>query len=382
MRVGNTLFDLKRTALLSLFVCGCLSVAACQKEAADAAKARQPSTAEARDQAKEPSQSTAAEVSPALSLQTIEGSAMGTSYHVKLALTPAQVEQKDRLAAAISDVLEDVENKMSTYRPDSELSRFNTAPIDTWVPVSDDTLKVVSAALSLSQRSQGAYDVTVGPLVNLWGFGPSHHEDKVPNQDEIDAATKLVGYQKLEIDSLNKQWKKSSGLYVDLSSIAKGFGVDKVIAFIEHEGIHHALVEIGGEIRSIGKKTEDQSWRIAIESPTAHERNIQRIININNIAVATSGDYRNYFEKDGKRYSHTIDPTTAYPITHTLASVSVVAESCMIADGLATTLMVLGPEKGFKFARDNSLAVLMIIKEANGFEERFTDEFRPYLVQE
>lgn len=382
MRVGKTLFGLKRTALLCLLVCGCLCVAACQKEGADAAKTQQLSTAETRDQLKEPSQSTAVEVSTSLSLHTIEGSAMGTSYHIKLALTPAQVEQKDRLAAAIAGVLEDVENKMSTYRSQSELSRFNTAPIDTWIPVSDDTLKVVSVALSLSQRSQGAYDITVGPLVNLWGFGPPHHEDKVPTQAEIDAAAKLVGYQKLEIDSLNKQWKKSSALYVDLSSIAKGFGVDKVIELIEQEGIHHALVEIGGEIRSIGKKVEDQSWRIAIESPTAHERNIQRIVNINDIAVATSGDYRNYFEKDGKRYSHTIDPATAYPITHTLASVSVVAENCMIADGLATTLMVLGPEKGFKFARDNSLAVFMIIKGANGFEERFTDEFRQYLVQE
>lgn len=380
--MGSTLCGLKRALLLCVLVCGGFGLTACQKEKADAVKAQQLSEDQAHDHSKEPSQLTGVGVSAPLILQTIEGSAMGTSYHIKLALTPDQAAKKDKLAAAISLVLEDIENKMSTYRPDSELGRFNTAPINVWVPISDDTLRVVSAALSLSQRSNGAYDITVGPLVNLWGFGSSHHEDKVPSQAEIDTAAKLVGYQNLEIDSLNKQWKKSSALYVDLSSIAKGFGVDKVTELIEQEGVHHALVEIGGEIRSIGKKAEDQSWRIAIESPTAHERNIQRIININDIAIATSGDYRNYFEKDGKRYSHTIDPATAYPITHTLASVSVVAENCMIADGLATMLMVLGPEKGFTFAKDNSLAVFMIVRGANGFEERFTEEFRQYLVQE
>lgn len=322
------------------------------------------------------------EITAAMSLHSFEGPTMGSSYHVKVALTPQQLDQKDQLATKISALLVDIENKMSTYLPQSELSRFNAAPVNSWLAMSDDLLAVVTQAVTMGQQSEGAYDITVGPLVNLWGFGPDIHEDKVPSQTEINEAIQKLGTHKLLIDAPNKRWQKTAPVYVDLSSIDQGYAADKVVKLLQQQGIRHAMVEIAGEIRTIGSKTPTQPWRIAIESPTTNVRTVKRIVNVNDVALATSGDYRNYFEKDGKRYSHIIDPRTGYPISHTLASVTVIAKEDIVADVHATTLMVLGPDKGWQFAQDKGLAVLMIIRTEQGFEERFTEQFRQYLEAE
>lgn len=354
-------FRFYNKSLIVLFLATCLSLSACEKTN------------------KNTTETAVSERASQLSLQSFEGPVMGSSYHIKAALPPKLLAQKDQLATSIQTLLDSIENTMSTYRPQSELSRFNTAPIDTWLPMSDEMITVVSKAITMGKQSQDAYDITVGPLVNLWGFGPDIHQDKVPSQAEINEALQKVGTDKLVIDAPNKRWKKTSPVYVDLSSIDQGFAADKVVGFLKQQGVEHAMVEIAGEIRAIGKKSATEPWRIAIESPTLESRTVKRIIHVDNVAIATSGDYRNYFEKDGKRYSHIIDPHSGYPIAHALASVTVAAKEDIDADVYATMLMVLGPDKGLQFAKEKGLAVFMIVRGDHGFEERFTDSFRQYL---
>ena len=304
---------------------------------------------------------------------------MGTSYHVKAALPEDLKNSYDEVALIIKSELDDIEAKMSTYRSDSELSLFNALPVESQYTLSQSTFEVLTEALYLSDISEGAFDVTVGPLVNLWGFGPGQKDDAVPDKADLAEAFTRVGYAKLQLNSSTRQLKKTGKVFVDLSSIAKGYAVDRVIESLSKWGISSALVEVGGEIRSSGVKPDGSDWRIAIETPLAGERSIQRIISVTDIAMATSGDYRNYFEVDGRRFSHTIDPNTGYPIDHSLASVTVLAKSCMKADGLATTLMVLGPIKGLAFAENYNLSALFIIKTPAGFEEVASQAFNQFI---
>ena len=310
----------------------------------------------------------------------IQGKTMGTYYQVKYVLDP-KLQNNEALSAPavqinIDERLELVNDLMSTYRPNSELSRFNKA--EKSLQVSDAMLDVVNAALMINKQSGGAYDVTVGPLVNLWGFGPDKHPDKVPTQAVIDEKMAVVGSQYLSIDG-DKLIKSIPSLYVDLSSIAKGYGVDFIAEYLQEIGINNYLVDIGGELRVHGVKPGNENWVVAIERPVAGQ-NVQRVIEVGDNGIATSGDYRNYFESDGIRYSHTIDPKTGKPITHKLASVTVINKSCMLADGYATAITVLGPEAGLEFAKNHNLAVYFLVKEGEGFKEYYTPEFMPYLV--
>lgn len=309
-------------------------------------------------------------------LVSFSGPTMGTTYTVKF-YTTEDIDNPWSIKGDVDDVLLSVNKHMSTYDPSSELSRFNQLPANTAQDISQGLAYVVDKALLISQMSNGEYDVTVGPLVNLWGFGPGKREDKVPSDEQIKQAQARVGYQSIQLKGL--RLSKEKDIYIDLSSIAKGYGVDQVAETLERHGIQSYLVEVGGEIRSKGVKPEGESWQVAIESPAGGHDVAKKIIPADNIAIATSGDYRNYFEKNGVRYSHTINPLTGRPVTHRLVSVTVIDKTTTMADGLATAITVLGPDKGLQFAQDNGIAAYLMVKTDFGYEERVSDAFQPYL---
>lgn len=306
---------------------------------------------------------------------TLAGSTMGTNYSVTLPQPPTHLNHS-RLRTDIEGILTKLNDQMSTYRGDSELSRFNQSETTDWVNASEDLVAVIQTALGVSKLSDGAFDVTVGPLVNLWGFGPGQQDDRIPTSQEVAAALMRTGYQQLHARTSPPSIKKDEGhIYVDLSAIAKGYGVDKLAEHLDSLGVSDYLVDIGGELRAKGHNASGSAWRIAIEKPTPGERSIHEIISITEGAMATSGDYRNYFEKDGKRYSHTINPKTGLPIAHKLASVTVINASTMYADAMATALLVLGPELGYSLAEREALAALFIVKSTNGFSQMSTSAF-------
>ncbi|WP_245883925.1 FAD:protein FMN transferase [Vibrio albus] len=307
----------------------------------------------------------------------LSGATMGTTYNIKY-IEADNVPEPEVLQQEIDNRLEKVNDQMSTYRKQSELSQFNQYKGSEPFAVSPEMITVVKEAIRLSKLTSGALDVTVGPLVNLWGFGPEARPDVVPTDEELAERRKITGIDKLSIDG-NALRKSIPDLYVDLSTIAKGWGVDVIADYIESQGIHNYMVEIGGEIRMKGKNHENTGWRIAIEKPDANERAIQEIISPGDMAIATSGDYRNYFERDGIRYSHIINPQTGKPISHKVVSVTALHPSCMTADGLATGLMVLGEEKGIELANEKGFAVFMVVKTDDGFKEVSSEAFKQYL---
>ncbi|MDP5254881.1 MULTISPECIES: FAD:protein FMN transferase [unclassified Vibrio] len=309
----------------------------------------------------------------------LQGPTMGTQYNITY-LATADTPSSEQISAGVSERLEQVNQQMSTYRPDSELSQFNQSRSLTSFPVSAPVRTVVKEAIRLNHLTQGALDVTVGPLVNLWGFGPDAQPVTIPTDEQLSALKESVGIEWLSVTETGLQ-KKKPQLYVDLSTIAKGWGVDVLADYLSEQGIENYLVEVGGEIRTHGHNAAGQVWRIAIEKPTAEQRVIQTVIQAKDMAMATSGDYRNYHEVDGVRYSHIIDPATGKPIHHKVVSVTVLDKSSMTADGLATGLMVLGAEKGIDVAEQHQIPVLMIVKTPDGYKEMASAAFKPYLSQ-
>ena len=306
---------------------------------------------------------------------TFSGPTMGTTYTVKITQPPADAEP-NQIERAIENVLEDVNASMSTYREDSELSALNRATSTEWLSVSAELLEVIDAAQETSEFTQGAFDATVGPLVNLWGFGPDGRSAAIPNPRQLAEAMDQVGFTRLQTRSSPPAIRKEIGdLYIDLSAIAKGFGVDQVAELLESLGITSYLVEIGGDLRAKGHNARGEAWGIGIEQPVAGDRTLHRLIRIENMGMATSGDYRNFVEKAGQRYSHTIDPRNGQPIAHGLASVTVLDDTAMAADALATAFMVLGPEDGFMLARQAQIAAYFILRNEESFETKSTPEF-------
>ncbi|MFV8782476.1 FAD:protein FMN transferase [Microbulbifer sp. SA54] len=305
----------------------------------------------------------------------LSGPTMGTSYHITLVQVPAG-EAKAPLQSAIDAELAAVNQEMSTYIPDSELMRFNAAAVDAKVEVSRHLAGVVGRSLDIYRRSGGAFDVTIGPLVNLWGFGPNPEPETIPSAEDIERLQQVLGSDALTLDGL--VLSKSRPVSIDLSAIAKGHGVDRVAELLESRGITNYLVEVGGELRTAGVNPQGQPWRIGIERPTAGQV-VQKPIQVSGRAVATSGDYRNYYERDGKRYAHTLDPRTGRPVEHRLASVTVIADNCAEADGLATALNVMGADAALELADKEGLAVFLLVKSDEGFEERYSAAFTPYL---
>jgi thiamine biosynthesis lipoprotein len=307
----------------------------------------------------------------------LSGPTMGTTYNIKY-IESEGIPSPEALQKEVDRLLEEVNDQMSTYRKDSELSRFNQNQTSTPFEVSSQTATVVKEAIRLNGLTLGALDVTVGPLVNLWGFGPEARPEVVPTDEELAARKANTGIQHLTVEG-NLLTKDIPNLYVDLSTIAKGWGVDVVADYIQSQGIQNYMVEVGGEMRLKGVNREGVKWRIAIEKPSADERAVQEIIEPGDMAVATSGDYRIYFECDGVRYSHIINPQTGKPIRHKVVSVTVLDKSSMTADGLATGLMVLGEEQGMKIANENNIPVFMIVKTEDGFKEMASEAYKPFM---
>jgi thiamine biosynthesis lipoprotein len=309
---------------------------------------------------------------PQITETHLYGPTMGTTYNVKF--VPVEGVSEQELKQQVERVLVDINQLMSTYIQDSELSQFNQwnsiEPFD----MSPQTIDVLNEAKRLGDMSAGLLDVTIGPLVNLWGFGPQSRPKKIPTEELIKATKQLVGLEKLTVGTT---WasKSNPNLYVDLSTIAKGYAVDQIAELLQTHKINNFLVEIGGEMRVSGIKASGKTWIIAIEKPEAERRSVQEFISIGNNAVATSGDYRIYYEQNGVRYSHLINPRTGYPISHNVVSVTVIHPSSMTADGLATALIVMGKEKALALAETYDIAVLLITKEKDHFTEYTSTKF-------
>lgn len=301
---------------------------------------------------------------------------MGTTYLVQLKANLAP-EDLGELKTAIDEELGLVNDRMSHYLANSELSRLNRFQAGEAFPLSAETFQVLSEALAVSRLTEGAFDVTVAPLVRVWGFGPGvSGPPSPPGAAELEAARERVGFERLSLkEDGQTATKEIDGLECDLSGIAKGYAVDRVAARLAGQGHRDFMVEVGGEVKTSGTNASGEPWRIAIEKPLPGTRAIQRILPLSGRALATSGDYRNFYEVEGKLYSHLIDPRKGRPVAHRLASVSVVAETCMRADALASGLLVMGPETGFSLAVKEKLAVLFLIRAEDGaIEERLTPE--------
>jgi thiamine biosynthesis lipoprotein len=302
----------------------------------------------------------------------LTGRTMGTSYSVKLAPAPPP-EQRAALQQGIEALLDQVNRQMSTYIADSDLMRFNRSQSVDWQPVPDGLVELAERARLVSEATDGAYDVTVGPLVNLWGFGNAGRRDAPPPAAEIEETLARVGYRLLEARAVPSALRKAvPGLEVDLSSIAKGWAVDRIGMLLEAEGLGDYLVEIGGDLRARGSKAPGRPWRVAIERPDDERRTVHRVLELRDAALATSGDYRNFFEDGGRRFNHTIDPRSGQAVQHRLASVSVVAADCTDADAWATALMALGDIEGPALAERLGLAALFIVRAEQGLEAHHT----------
>jgi thiamine biosynthesis lipoprotein len=299
----------------------------------------------------------------------------GTSFTIKAPALPGSITSAE-IQLKVKQLLDKLNAQMSTYQQDSELSKINQNQTGEWIAVSDALYQVLKQANTISELSSGAFDITVGPLVNLWGFGPKGMSFVAPDEEKIKQQLLNTGYKRLLFNDDKQQIKKQVPLlYLDLSAIAKGYAVDLVGALLEANGIVDYMVEIGGELRLKGLNIQRKSWRIAVEKPTADQRMIQKVLPLTDISLATSGDYRNFFEVEGVRFSHTIDPRSGKPITHKLASITILSDTTMKADALATALMVLGVEQGYRLAEKENIAALFIIKTKEGFIEKATDSF-------
>ena len=302
---------------------------------------------------------------------------MGTTYSVKLRLaSPLDPAGTDEVAKSVADEIELVNQKMSTYLDSSELSRLNQAPQATAMAVSAETMAVFLEARRIGELTNGIFDVTVGPLVNAWGFGPEDRRADLSDA-EIAELQALTGWERITLDEVASTISKDqAGVYCDLSAIAKGYAVDRVSDALASRGYGDHMVELGGEIRVRGVNLVGQPWRIAVEKPSPDGgRAIQRVLPMVDLSMATSGDYRNYFEKDGQRFSHEIDPRTGRPIEHRTASVSVVHPSCATADAWATALIVLGDEDGYSKAVEQDLAAVFLVRDGEAFVEKTTPAF-------
>lgn len=304
------------------------------------------------------------------------GETMGTGFVVKVAVPSMSRDEYRRVAAAVTEVLRSVNARLSTWEPESEISRFNRHASTEPFPASQALLEVMATARRVSERSGGAFDVTIRPLVQAWGFGDHAKLPGGPEPAELARLRERVGWHRIEVRDAALV-KSRPEVVCDLSAIAKGYGVDAVAAELVGLGYPDHLVEVGGELVAGGSRAEGRPWRVAIEQPDSETgRTVHRALPLRDAAMATSGDYRNYYEQDGVRISHTIDPRTGRPVSHRLASVTVIDRQAMVADAWATALNVLGPEAGYTEAVEEEVAAYFIVREADGgFSMRSTPAF-------
>ena len=332
------------------------------------------------------------------------GESMGTSWSVQVLVPPegrkdgataSVIDAQDpvrvdlggydvaALTARVTRQLGTVVAQMSHWLPDSDLGRFNDAPPGSWHDLPAEFYAVMDCAVRMAHASAGAFEPYAGALVDLWGFGPRARYDqpgfRPPTDAQIAVALRLRQAAVVEFDHTRRRLRQPGGVRIDLSAIAKGYAVDLIAASLDALGLRHFLVEVGGELRGAGMKMDGQPWWVALEAVPGGDGD-EMVLALHDLAVATSGDYRRSFEKDGARRSHSIDPRNGRPIAHGLASVSVIHPQCMLADELSTALTVLGPQAGFDFAEREGVAARFIVRTGAAFEERLSTRLRAYLA--
>ncbi|SET51764.1 FAD:protein FMN transferase [Thorsellia anophelis] len=323
-----------------------------------------------------------------LIMHELKGQTMGTYYNIKY-VTKATADSEttilspEAIQAEVDKYLEAINDDISTYRTHSALSLFNQSTSLEPIKIPESMAENILISQKVGRATHNAMDITVGPLVNLWGFGPEKVPDKVPTDEMIDIAKSKVGLDKLTLISQNDGFylqKHIPELYVDLSTVGEGYGADEVGKLLRKLGITDYLVSIGGTINALGVNDKGKEWRVAIEKPSDTEFEVQQAIDLRGQSISTAGSYRNYFEKNGKRYSHVIDPSTGKPIEHKLVSATVISPTALEADAWDTGLMVLGRDKALEVAEKNGLAVYLITKTDAGFEVDMTENFQAFLA--
>jgi len=300
----------------------------------------------------------------------LAGETMGSAWTVKIAgVLPRPAAD---LQSGAQARFEAVNQALSTYRADSALSRFNDEASGGWVDIDPELAAVLRYALTLAARSDGAYDVTVGPLVNLWGFGPDPATNRVPDAAAIEAARARVGWRKVQVDATADRARKQPGMRIDLSSLGKGRGVDRVAEYLDAQGVSNYLIDLSGKLRARGRNPRGDAWQVAVEQPAADDpsgapRIVPALVALHDRSIATAGDYRRFFESDGRHYSHIIDPRTGSPVEHATLSATALGATCMEADALATMFMVMDPDAALRVAESGNVPALLISREGGGF---------------
>ena len=311
--------------------------------------------------------------------RTISGFAQGTTYHVTW-VDGKSVASVETIQQKVDQLLAELDTQLSNYRDDSEISRLNRQETGDWLPVSSEIIGLLTVAQTIYQRSESCYDLTVKPLFDLWGF--SKHENRIPSDQEIAALQAHIGMNLLEIDASQQRIrKKDPSLKIDLSSIAQGYSVGRVAKALESLGIHDYLVEIGGEMLTKGRKSSGKAWRIGVESPSATSRDLQKILTMHDAtetAVMTAGTYRNFFEQQGKQYSHILNPKSGKPVDHHLYSVTIVHDDPTWADAWDTALLCMGEDRAKGLADRENLKVLLIYEQNGKLQEYSSKAFEDW----
>ncbi|MDR6839976.1 FAD:protein FMN transferase [Pseudoxanthomonas sacheonensis] len=312
-------------------------------------------------------------------LHTLHGETMGTSWCVKLVASPRA--DLHAVHAGIQARLDCVVAQMSTWEADSDISRFNRSVADTWQRLPPEFFAVLSCAMETARESDGAYDPTIGALVETWGFGPAQSGYRIPGEDELAAAQGRLGWRRVSLCSQDMSALQPGGVRLDLSAIAKGYSVDLVARHLRDRGTAAALIEVGGELYGYGRKPDGSAWQVLVEATPDAEPDEEAacVIALDGIAIATSGDRWHAFEQDGTRYSHTLDPRTGKPVETAAAAVTVIADDAMHADAWATALTVMGAEAGHRFAQQRNIAARFVVRGDRGPIESMTDDFRARL---
>ena len=307
----------------------------------------------------------------------LNGQTMGTSYNITIIDNPQDLSAS-RLKHLVENELAAINNQMSNWNSNSEITLINKNSSDKVIPISQQLLEVLTAANEIHDKSDGSFDITSAPIINLWGFGPNNANKTVPSQKEIDKALNLVGQADLIRITNNPSTlvKQKKGVLINLSAIAKGYGIDRVASLLEMYDIKRFLVEIGGDLIASGTNRHGKPWSIGIEFPNYERRTVQSIVKVDDLAMATSGNYKNFFKKDGIQYSHIIDPKTGSPIQHNTVSVTVLTKSAMFADGWATAMLAMGIENGMRMANKYGIAVFFITNDDKTFITGSSDAFK------
>lgn len=320
---------------------------------------------------------------PAPEAYRFNGLVMGTSYNITVVDLPSNLSHAD-VERGVHSALVAVDAEMSTYKPASGLMLLNSQTVGEARHISPELMQVLLLSKRVFEASEGAFDPTVGALVNAWGFGPREvTTEELPNDAIIASLLAALGFNHVILDTDAGQATRSRDVFIDLSAVAKGYGVDRAAEWLLANGVENFLVEVGGEIRANGYSPRGDQWVTAITEPDSGlQPKVHRRLHVAGAAVATSGDYYNFFSVDGVRYSHTIDPRSGKPVTHGLASVTVIANTCAEADAFATAIDVMGPELGMAMAQREGLAVYILAREGDGFKALYTEAFASYLVDD